>query len=642
MIVTCEKCDTHFNLDEKLLKITGSKVRCSKCKHVFVAYPPKPFEDEAMMESGDMEAAMERDVDADTALDSDFQEEQATDETVSEADVPDDLDLSDIEKMLEIEETAETDVTVKGSLTADEKDEDAGDSLDISDIEKILEEEDIGDELTGDKTDEDRDLVFDLDEALEMEAGEDQLSSTSELDLGDLEKMFESEAEEPDFSLEEEPELSHDLDAGDARQNLLSMEEDEEAEDLDLNLEDESSSPEPEKIEETLDFDLEDMEEDIEEEEMPRLSPEEEIQELHFDLEDMAEDSLEAKDSEEADAETSDSGSNMDLQLELEEEDESNLPEIEEPVLSMKDEASEASDRGGALEEETVDDFLSAIAEVEGEEIGEEDMEIEPGETQEKSFGGPGDEASYEEPSDLDEETEIDFPDDAVPNIPDEEDDLLEEEPIQEEDLEETRDVSEEILMSKPAEEKSILKKVIAGLLVAVLVILVVLAALVFLQQKGYVNVPYLDQVELPFLGKVTAPETPDSGNLNIVVTSEVDSRFLDGGKAGKLFLVTGKVKNGYDHPRSHIQVSGSLYTRGAVLAQTVKAYCGNVLPDLELLKMTLPEIQMRMENRSGESNSNVGVQPGAELPFMIVFSDFPENLEEFTVSVAGSSADGK
>ena len=41
MIIECERCHTKFNLDENLLKETGSKVRCSICKHVFTAFPPK-------------------------------------------------------------------------------------------------------------------------------------------------------------------------------------------------------------------------------------------------------------------------------------------------------------------------------------------------------------------------------------------------------------------------------------------------------------------------------------------------------------------------------------------------------------------------------------------------------------------------
>ncbi len=39
MIITCEECSTSFNLDDKFLKPSGSKVRCSKCKHIFTAFP---------------------------------------------------------------------------------------------------------------------------------------------------------------------------------------------------------------------------------------------------------------------------------------------------------------------------------------------------------------------------------------------------------------------------------------------------------------------------------------------------------------------------------------------------------------------------------------------------------------------------
>jgi len=39
MIVACVACNTQYNLDKNLLKSTGSKVRCSKCSHVFVVHP---------------------------------------------------------------------------------------------------------------------------------------------------------------------------------------------------------------------------------------------------------------------------------------------------------------------------------------------------------------------------------------------------------------------------------------------------------------------------------------------------------------------------------------------------------------------------------------------------------------------------
>jgi len=42
MIITCENCEAKFGLDENLIKESGSKVRCSKCQHIFTAYKPAP------------------------------------------------------------------------------------------------------------------------------------------------------------------------------------------------------------------------------------------------------------------------------------------------------------------------------------------------------------------------------------------------------------------------------------------------------------------------------------------------------------------------------------------------------------------------------------------------------------------------
>ena len=41
MYITCEQCSTIYRLDENLLKPTGSKVRCSQCRHIFMASPPQ-------------------------------------------------------------------------------------------------------------------------------------------------------------------------------------------------------------------------------------------------------------------------------------------------------------------------------------------------------------------------------------------------------------------------------------------------------------------------------------------------------------------------------------------------------------------------------------------------------------------------
>lgn len=45
MIIKCDKCNTAFRLPDEKIKPEGTKVRCSKCKNLFIVFPPKPAQD---------------------------------------------------------------------------------------------------------------------------------------------------------------------------------------------------------------------------------------------------------------------------------------------------------------------------------------------------------------------------------------------------------------------------------------------------------------------------------------------------------------------------------------------------------------------------------------------------------------------
>jgi predicted Zn finger-like uncharacterized protein len=51
MIVTCASCLTKFNLDESKIPAKGTKVRCSRCQHVFVVVPPEEKKEEEITEN---------------------------------------------------------------------------------------------------------------------------------------------------------------------------------------------------------------------------------------------------------------------------------------------------------------------------------------------------------------------------------------------------------------------------------------------------------------------------------------------------------------------------------------------------------------------------------------------------------------
>lgn len=57
MILTCERCETRFRLDESRLPARGARVRCSRCKHAFFVQPPGATQAAAIDEIAQQAAA---------------------------------------------------------------------------------------------------------------------------------------------------------------------------------------------------------------------------------------------------------------------------------------------------------------------------------------------------------------------------------------------------------------------------------------------------------------------------------------------------------------------------------------------------------------------------------------------------------
>jgi len=186
--------------------------------------------------------------------------------------------------------------------------------------------------------------------------------------------------------------------------------------------------------------------------------------------------------------------------------------------------------------------------------------------------------------------------------------------------------------------EKSEPPKVAANKRISMPVLLLLLAALLISGAYGTYKLKLLDSVgiNIPFVSNLLKPEVQDAGNLKIY-TSDINNKFVENSKIGKLLVITGKVKNGYSDARSYISITGKLYTKGKILLKTKTVYCGTILSELELQNMDPDAINNRFSNRFGDNKSNIKVKAEAIIPFMVVFADLPENLDEFTIEVAGS-----
>lgn len=235
MIITCDECNSSFSLNDNLIKDTGSKVRCSKCDSVFVAYPQPAAEVETIQPAEDEDLGLD-DLDADLE---DFLEAEEIEEALAE---PSDAEKTGLE-LDDVDETVKADTGLALDDADNELENELGLNLDVDqedEMKPLMEEE----SATGDDLPELGDLENLADIDGEDLAADEIDSEFAELDLeleaetdAELGAQGEDEFDLTDLSLDADSEENLDL-AG------LDLEADEEADlDLtDLSLEEEDLS----------------------------------------------------------------------------------------------------------------------------------------------------------------------------------------------------------------------------------------------------------------------------------------------------------------------------------------------------------------------------------------------------------------
>ena len=103
MIITCDNCNTSFKLGDDLVKEGGTKVKCTKCAHVFVAHPEAQIEEFDVIELSDPDMELEMEEVSTPKEKPQTDEEFDLNFEIDDDNESDMLDLSDLEKMLEME-----------------------------------------------------------------------------------------------------------------------------------------------------------------------------------------------------------------------------------------------------------------------------------------------------------------------------------------------------------------------------------------------------------------------------------------------------------------------------------------------------------------------------------------------------------
>lgn len=185
-------------------------------------------------------------------------------------------------------------------------------------------------------------------------------------------------------------------------------------------------------------------------------------------------------------------------------------------------------------------------------------------------------------------------------------------------------------------------------LVYALLILVVVgLAAIVVPRQLGFrvpilsdIEIPFLAELEVPVLGKIFAAAPQDEAGILKIrpLADTVQAAYVENASAGRLVVIRGQVRNEYDHPRSFIKVTAKLYDKNKNVVRASTVFAGNILSAEDLAAKDMAAIAEQLKNQKGQQNRNLRVKPGAAVPFMIVFDRLPGNLEEYSVEAAGST----
>jgi len=194
MIITCDGCKTSFNLDEHRLKATGTKLRCSSCKKIIVAYPPEP----STLTNTTSKPETENSIDSEEQFENDEISipDQIADSvgTHLEPDVTDDFESFDLDELKDLFDNGD----LSSAKTPD-------DDLDFSDIDQILAPK--PSDLAAKVEDED---VAAVEETAENVSDNLEGDKAKELNLYELEDIFEDEKrqEQKDVNIASDDEIS--------------------------------------------------------------------------------------------------------------------------------------------------------------------------------------------------------------------------------------------------------------------------------------------------------------------------------------------------------------------------------------------------------------------------------------------------
>lgn len=150
----------------------------------------------------------------------------------------------------------------------------------------------------------------------------------------------------------------------------------------------------------------------------------------------------------------------------------------------------------------------------------------------------------------------------------------------------------------------------------------------------------------LPLFMGGEEPEEEQPAETEQVITTEqiknfaledVKQYYVDNEKIGKLFVVQGKVVNNFTVPKELVKIEANLFDSSGASVVSKTMLIGNTVSLFQLQMLSKDELEATINNKVGILTANTNVPPGGEVPFVVVFYNPPDTVQEFGIKVVSA-----
>jgi len=143
----------------------------------------------------------------------------------------------------------------------------------------------------------------------------------------------------------------------------------------------------------------------------------------------------------------------------------------------------------------------------------------------------------------------------------------------------------------------------------------------------------FLDQ-EKPEQPPEVLPEVLRGEHVDLISLQNVRQYFVTNEKIGQLFVIEGKARNDFSTPMELIKIEAGLFDEQGQVVERQEFLAGNTVTLFQLQILSEEELQAALQAKVGILSNNTNLRPGMDVPFMAVFANPPDIVQEYGLKV--------